>query len=192
MRDMETPLRLFRALPRPGMSRGTAKLLLSIAALCILLSPLAQQDLVFAQDNSTGSGSGEVPSWINPEPFEYNPQQKPNPFEPFLRQAPSSQEEEEEDRKALSPLERITPSQLKLEGILSRGASEPSVALVQLPSGKGYILRQGTKIGTQGAHVERIESDRVIILEYFIDVMGEKKSKKTVLKLPQSAGEKNE
>ncbi|MEF8941213.1 MAG: pilus assembly protein PilP [Desulfohalobiaceae bacterium] len=149
------------------------------------------QTEAFAQEPQ-GNATGERPSWIDPSPFQYNPQNKPNPFEPFLRQAPSSQEEETENREALSPLERITPSQLQLEGILSRGGANASVALVKLPDGKGYILRPGTSIGTEGARVKRIEESRVVIREYYIDVMGEKKSKQTVLKLPQSAGENNE
>jgi type IV pilus assembly protein PilP len=153
--------------------------------------PGVQQTEAVAQEPN-GNATGEKPSWIDPSAFEYNPQNKPNPFEPFLRQAPSSQEEESENREALSPLERITPSQLQLEGILSRGGTNASVALVQLPDGKGYILEEGTRIGTEGARVERIEKSRVVVREYYIDVMGEKKSKQTILKLPQSAGENNE
>lgn len=190
MRDDKTLLFPSGLKPCYAMLRTVSTLLL-IAAFCVLLSLLPQQGTVIAQDRSSDNASGSFPSWIDPEPFEYDPQNKPNPFQPFLRQAPDSQEEEE-NRKDLSPLERITPSQLKLEGILSQGASKSATALVQLPSGKGYILQEGTRIGTQGARVESIESNRVIIREYYVDVMGEKKSKQTVLKLPQSAGDKDE
>jgi len=159
----------------------------------VVLAPIpgAQLTEALAQDSQVNA-TGERPSWIEPRSFEYNPQNKPNPFKPFLRQAPTSEGEESENRKALSPLERITPSQLQLEGILSRGGANASAALVKLPDGKGYILRQGTRIGTEGARVQRIEESKVVILEYYIDVMGEKKSKQTILKLPQSAGENNE
>lgn len=159
----------------------------------LVLAPIPgpQQTQAHAQEPQVNA-TGERPSWIEPSPFEYNPQNKPNPFEPFLRQAPSSEEEEAENREALSPLERISPSQLQLEGILRRGGANASTALVQLPNGKGYVLRKGMRIGTEGARVERIEESRVVIREYYIDVMGEKKSKQTIIKLPQSAGENNE
>jgi len=191
MRDDKTRHHRLSNKPSFASIRAAAPLLV-IMALGLLLPLLALQNTVYAQEKSSANASGNVPSWIDPEPFEYNPQAKPNPFQPFLRRTHAPEEEEKENQRNLSPLEKITPSQMKLEGILSQGASDGASALVQLPSGKGYILQKGTEIGTQGARVESIESDRVIIREYYVDVMGERKSKQTVLKLPQSAGEKDE
>jgi len=169
--------------------RRAASILLVVALVGFLLPSVAQRDFS-AATAAAKEAPGEAPSWIDPEPFQYDPRNKPNPFQPFLRQAPSSEEEEAENRASLSPLERISPSQLHLKGILSSGSSISATALVELPNGKAYLLRKGTRIGTEGARVESIKRDRVIIREYFIDVMGEKKSKQTVLKLPQ--GEENE
>jgi type IV pilus assembly protein PilP len=82
---------------------------------------------------------------------------------------------------------------LELEGILNQGGSAgEKSALVELPDGKGYILLKGMRIGTEGAHVLSIEEDRIIFQQQYIDRLGEEKSKQTVLKLPQDAGEKNE
>ncbi|MCF8030439.1 MAG: pilus assembly protein PilP [Desulfohalobiaceae bacterium] len=149
--------------------------------------------------NSSGSNasvlnaSEKIPSWINPEPFEYTARNKPNPFEPFIRRSPGTEEGNTSKNKTLTPLERISPSQLKLEGILNHGAGAAEMsALVELPNGKGYILRKGMRIGTEGARVESIQENSIIIQQQYIDRMGEKKTKQTVLKLPQEAGEKNE
>lgn len=183
---------LFRKGARCAVTRAVVALV-AASALWAVAAVHGLHPIAAAAKKSGANASVEKPSWIDPQPFQYSPQDKPNPFKPFLRRAPSSQQEEEPaNRGTLSPLERITPSQLKLEGILRRGEAKASAALVQLPDGKAYILRPGTRIGTDGARVESIEEDRVVIREYFIDVMGEKQAKQTVLKLPQSAGEKNE
>ena len=139
------------------------------------------------------NASAEIPSWINAEPFKYTATNKPNPFEPFIRRAPGTQERNTSQSRTLTPLERVSPSQLNLEGILNQGGiTGENSALVELPDGKGYILRKGMRIGTEGAHVLRIEDNKVIIQQKYIDRMGEEKSRETVLKLPQDSGEKNE
>jgi|GEM_PF-2825488 len=187
---------------RPFIHPGHTKVSAVIAPLLVIALALGWglefKESAFAA-NSSGSNastvnvSGEIPAWINPEPFEYTSQNKPNPFEPFIRRAPGPEEGNTSQNKTLTPLERITPSQLKLEGILKQGGEEvESSALVELPDGKGYILRKSMRIGTEGARVESIKQDRVIIRQPYIDRMGEKKFEQLVLKLPQEAGEKNE
>jgi len=62
------------------------------------------------------------------------------------------------------------------------------VAMVSTPSGKGYSVRVGTRIGAANGRVRRISRDAVIIEERRTDVFGETKKYETVLALrPEEA-----
>lgn len=56
-------------------------------------------------------------------------------------------------------------------------------AMVSTQDGKGYSVRQGTRIGLNGGRVRRITKDAVIVEEYYTDVFGERKRSETVLAL---------
>ncbi len=49
------------------------------------------------------------------------------------------------------------------------------MALVELPDKKGYILKVGTYVGQNGAYVESILKNQVIIFEPITDIYGTKK-----------------
>lgn len=92
--------------------------------------------------------------------------------------------------KNLGPLQKIDPTQLRLIGILySKDKKIPPMALVELPDKKGYILKVGTYVGQNGAYVESILKNQVIIFEPITDIYGTKKIKKIVLKLHKKEGE---
>jgi type IV pilus assembly protein PilP len=84
-------------------------------------------------------------------------------------------------------LERLDLSQLKLVGIIM--STDSQKALVEESSGKGYIVTKGTYIGRNGGRVTNIQSDRIIIKEEVVDVLGKSKIKKTELKLQKPFGE---
>lgn len=131
----------------------------------------------------------EVPKWIYPKPFKYRANDLPDPFIPFIKETPSKSIVERKKKGPLSPLEKISPTQLKLIGIMYSHEIEP-LALVELPDKKSYILKKGTSIGQNGGYVATIKKDRVIIQEPHYDLTGNKIIKKIELKLHSSEGEK--
>jgi type IV pilus assembly protein PilP len=120
----------------------------------------------------------------------YNPAGKIDPFEPLFRDKPSPEKVKKSKRKRRvprTPLERIDISQLKLVGIIL--AASGNRALVEESSGKGYVIKKGTYIGTNAGKVTAIEKDAVIVEEEYEDVFGKLKVQKKELKLPKPPGE---
>ena len=120
----------------------------------------------------------------------YSRKDRIDPFAPFLHKPEveaGSQGSEVIKRAPLTPLEKIAVQQLKLTAILSTPNRE--MALVQEPSGKGYILNMGTYIGEKGGQVSQILKDRVIIEEPYKDVFGKTAVRKIELKLQKQTGE---
>ncbi|MFC1516021.1 pilus assembly protein PilP [Thermodesulfobacteriota bacterium] len=102
----------------------------------------------------------------------YNPKGKINPFEPLFKEEPKAkktiEKRERKTRVPLTPLEKIDLGQLKLVGIIQ--ADSGNRALVEEASGKGYVIKQGTYIGTQAGRVDRILPDVVIVDEPLLPV----------------------
>jgi len=168
-------------------------------SLLLLLLPNAQVTGSAQDQNSTEAApktTETMPDWIKPPAFQYSSRGKPDPFRSFVQPETPQQEEEQKDSKPqrpLTPLERIQPTQLNLVGILTNGEQQAqAMALVELPDGKGYVLRPGTRIGRNDGKVVSIEPGRVTIQERVTNIFGEKKTNKVVLKLHKAAGESND
>jgi type IV pilus assembly protein PilP len=73
-------------------------------------------------------------------------------------------------RKLLTPLEKLDLSQLKLVAIFR--SSSGNKALVEEDSGKGYIIKKGTYIGTNAGRVTDILPNKIIIEEEVEDIYG--------------------
>lgn len=147
--------------------------------------------------NATGTVSDSRPEWIKPPDFKYASQDKPDPFRSFVQPETARSSEAQKNSKPsrpLTPLERVRPTQLNLVGILlnNNGQKTKSMAMVELPNGKGYILRPGTRIGRSDGQVVSIEPGKVTIQEKITDIFGEKKTNKVVLKLHKASGESND
>jgi len=78
-------------------------------------------------------------------------------------------------------------SQLKLVGIIL--APSGNRALVQEASGKGYIIKKGTYIGTNAGKVVEIEKEKVVVEEELTDIVGNLQLQKKELHLPKPSGE---
>ncbi len=83
-----------------------------------------------------------------------------------------------EKRKALTesdrprePLEAFDLSALKLVAIYRMGNRQ--VAMVEDTTGKGYVVRPGSRIGQHGGKVVRIEKDSIVIVEKAIAPNGD-------------------
>jgi type IV pilus assembly protein PilP len=120
----------------------------------------------------------------------YNPEGKLDPFEPLFKKEPVSLavgKKKITRRKPLTPLERINLSQLSLVGIIRSPSGNR--ALVQEATGKGYVVKKGTYIGTNSGKIVQILKDRVIIEEESEDIYGKVSIVKKPLKLQKPPGE---
>ena len=122
-------------------------------------------------------------------PPVYDPKGKIDPFEPLFKETPTvaSVKKQREKRTPRTPLERIDIGQLKLVGIIL--AESGNKALVEEASGKGYIVKIGTYLGTNSGKVVKIEKDTVVVAEEYEDVLGNVTVRNTEIKLPKPPGE---
>jgi type IV pilus assembly protein PilP len=106
----------------------------------------------------------------------YNPRGKPDPFEPTTI-IPKG-------RYKVLPLEQYDANEFVLVSIVAG----PGIrrAMVQDPTGKGFIIQAGTRIGKRGGRVIRIAGKEVVIEELFRDFLGRKSLRKIFLKIPQT------
>ncbi|UCD77600.1 MAG: pilus assembly protein PilP, partial [Desulfobacterales bacterium] len=122
-------------------------------------------------------------------PAMYDPTGKIDPFEPLFKEEKEVLAKKTKRKKRIprTPLERIDLSQLKLVGIIL--ATSGNRALVEEASGKGYVIKEGTYIGTNGGKIVSIQKEIVTVEEEFEDVFGKLKIRKRELKLPKPPGE---
>jgi type IV pilus assembly protein PilP len=112
--------------------------------------------------------------------YYYDPVGKRDPFKSFLQLAPSAETESKEDM-FLAPLERYSLDQLKLVGtVIGPGIQH---ALVEDDVGKGYSIRVGDRIGTEGGKVVAILKDRIVVEETSQDLLGNRRVKRVEKKL---------
>jgi type IV pilus assembly protein PilP len=122
-----------------------------------------------------------------PEP--YTAKGKVDPFEPLLRDETASNVVQLKSKKSTpsTPLEKIDIGQLKLVAIIT--AARGNLAMVQESSGKGYIIRPGTLIGTNSGKVIGIGADKVTFEEEYEDILGKTVIQKKEISLPKPSGE---
>ncbi|MDZ7760978.1 MAG: pilus assembly protein PilP [Desulfovermiculus sp.] len=125
---------------------------------------------------------------MTPPAFTYSAKNRVDPFASFIRAQSEAQGEDQNANQALSPLQQVAPTQLKLVGILDPQGGETRLALVELPNGKGYILRPGTLIGRNDGLVTMITEHQVTIEEKQKTPWGEDVQHSVVLELPDSSG----
>lgn len=116
---------------------------------------------------------------LKPEPVAaetrlYNPEGKIDPFAAlFKEEKPAAGGDGDAMGKAgvcipHTPLQKADLSQLKLVGIIY--ASSGNRAMVEEASGRGYVIEEGTFIGTNCGRVGRILKDMVIVNEPLLPV----------------------
>jgi len=130
----------------------------------------------------------ELPRWLKPSSYRYDPVGKVDPFVPFINlQALSVRKKKP---KSNSPLANLEVTQLRLVGILwDPKDPERARAMVELPDGKGFILKLGMIIGRNDGKVIKITPDSVLIEEEMEDIFGKISKRQIVLKLHPKKGE---
>jgi type IV pilus assembly protein PilP len=94
--------------------------------------------------------------------FSYDPEGKPDPFKSYVRQLVAIQQAD-----LSSPLQKFDLSQLIVTGII--WANEKPRALIEDPTGKGYIVQTGAAIGKNRGRVVQIGDNRVTVKETYVD-----------------------
>lgn len=99
---------------------------------------------------------------------KYDSKNRPDPFLPLIRKkeentAQKDMINDQRNEKKLSPLETMDFSQLRLVAIVQMKPSK--LAMVEDPSGKGYLLQIGTYIGKNSGKITQINSDSILIKE---------------------------
>lgn len=123
----------------------------------------------------------------------YDPEGKIDPFAPIFKQstpetvAKKGPKKKREKRVPQTPLERLSLGQLTLVGVIRMPGGNR--AIVQEASGKGYVVKNGTYIGTDAGRVIDIEANRVVIEEEVENVLGDVITRKQELKLQKPLGE---
>jgi len=111
------------------------------------------------------------------EPFTYQRENRSNPFMPFVKKqkvATVSKKGVKLPEEELTGMQLFEPGQLHLVSIVF--ADSKSLAMVQDSVGKGYIIREGTKIGRRGV-VEKIMANVVVLKQWSLTFSGQKRYK---------------
>jgi type IV pilus assembly protein PilP len=144
-----------------------------------LVQPTKSESQIFAE------GVGKASA------YSYDPRGKLDPFKSLFEtetQRLVGRKTVKKKRLPLTPLQRIDLGQLKLVGVILSPTGNK--ALVEEPSGKGYIISRGTYVGTNFGRVSRVLKDKVIVEEEAEDFLsGKMKLHKRELRFPKRVGD---
>jgi type IV pilus assembly protein PilP len=117
--------------------------------------------------------------------FNYQFENRPDPFLPFLSKNSSRDElddtpTDEDNGKPLTGMQLFEPGQLRLVALLKIG--DRNVAMVEDVTGKGYRLNENMLIGRYGV-INRILDERVEITESYKTKTGRIITKEIVMRL---------
>ncbi len=107
--------------------------------------------------------------------YEYTSAGKRDPFRSFILEVA------QERRDARGPLEQFDLAQLELKAVL--WGTEAPRALVADPSGRGYIVREGTLMGKNEGKVVRIGDNAVVVKEVYVDYFGDSTTKNVTMQV---------
>ena len=130
----------------------------------------------------------EFPAWITSQYPPYDAKGKIDPFVSFVKvreyELMQAAKKAKIEKKAATPLETVDVRSLKLIGIIGKPGGT-SLAMVELPDGKGYLIRPGMTIGLYDGVVTSIGNEMLVVEEDVIDVFGEAKKRTINLRLRQ-------
>lgn len=86
-----------------------------------------------------------------------------------------------------TPIESFDIEQVKLTAVVWTDGEH--YALIKLPDGKHYVIREGMNIGIHKGQVAKIVADAVLIKEMVKDYRGQLKSKDSIIKLRKEEAE---
>ena len=118
--------------------------------------------------------------------FAYDASGKPDPFMPLVIEDDAKKKTARMPRvsKPLTPLQRFALTDLQLVAIISSG--DRSAALLQDPTGFGYIVNEGTLVGKNDGVIVKILDNGIIIQETIYNAVGEPESRTSTLKIERN------
>lgn len=112
--------------------------------------------------------------------YSYDPTGKRDPFRSYVL------EQKEQQQAKRGPLEQFELGQLKLTAVIWK--AEKPRALVLDPSGRGYIIGAGTRIGKNSGEVLSIGESVVVVKETYVDHRGKSTVKNVEMRIQHSQG----
>lgn len=140
-------------------------------------APTKPADQAQAPTPAAGEKLAEVTPTIE---YAYSPVGKRDPFRSAIDEKTLSSEGPE--RPDCGPLCKWELEQLKLVAVIS-GVSNP-IAMVEDPTGRGFIVRRGTFVGKRNGKVTQIRAGEVIVTEIYKDQMGKPHVNPVPIKIP--------
>lgn len=89
------------------------------------------------------------------------------------------------DEKRLTPLQKFDLGQLKLVAVIMGEGPGSSRAMVEDSVGTGFIVKVGTMVGTREGKITSILTDRIKVIEYTKNYLGDRVAEESYLKLPR-------
>ena len=118
---------------------------------------------------------------------QYDFTKRKDPFKPFVIVKPISVISEENAKKSskidVLPIHSFEVDKFTLIGIITGG--KQSQAMVVDPNKKGYVLKEGMKIGNNDGVVKSITPSGVKVEERFTDDAGKRRTREIPLTLPR-------
>jgi type IV pilus assembly protein PilP len=134
---------------------------------------------------NAGNGNAANTATANEQPkaptYSYSPVGKRDPFRSYFSDA--KQDNPEADGRVLEETEKFELDQYKLTGLIS-GTSQP-MAMVEDPTGRGHVLKIGSRLGKNGGRVTRVTGDQIVVTEEFRDPTGQRIRVPITVKLPK-------
>ncbi len=105
------------------------------------------------------------------EEYSYSSAGKPDPFRPLLADSSIKIKSPARDTAFLTPLQKYELVDLKLVAVVVLDG-EPT-AMLEDPTGYGYVIRKGVLVGPNDGVVERVTPTGLIIKEKIYNSVGE-------------------
>jgi type IV pilus assembly protein PilP len=122
-----------------------------------------------------------------PQSAQFDFSSKKDPFRSYVQPAPPEQKPTVTQRKAMTagllPLQSYDVSRFKVSGIIV-GLKE-NRALIVDPAGKGYVVKQGTAIGTNDGIITKITPSYLEVVETYREDNGQLRKRNVKLSLSQ-------
>lgn len=113
--------------------------------------------------------------------FSYDPTGLRDPFRSF-----EWEREKLAEAEVRGPLEEFDVSQLSVVGVVWNVGN--ARALIQDPSGQGFIVSEGARVGKNDGRIIKIDDSVVVVKETYVDLMGQEATKDIELRIRRSEG----
>lgn len=117
----------------------------------------------------------QAPVLPQPESYTYNPAGRRDPFRSLIVTGGKR------NLEFLPPLQRREVSELKFVAVVWGNLG--TYGMLEMPDGKGYAVRVGTRVGPNHGVVKRITAKDLTVLERYVDFFGETRTREIVLDL---------